>query len=219
MVSEQIDFSNVDEVLHSIEADREDRNLTPSNSLTDSKKYDQDLYKKWFRSKTQSGFVSIKPWYQGLKLKIDIGKTSSDGKLLGSTMVFVDAIDFAAYLDSVINGTAKTNFPINEKNGSPTNESFVSYGGGIIDSKPISRIFKSHYWQNSDKSYDEKAFVWKCGHFTARKTDSGAFIPNMSSPVSVDSIKVTRQDIVSIAFILKLSLTSHVTNNPDWYNI
>jgi len=219
VVSEQIDFSNVDEVLHSIEADREDRNLTPSNSLTDSKKYDQDLYKKWFRSKTQSGFVSIKPWYQGLKLKIDIGKTSSDGKLLGSTMVFVDAIDFAAYLDSVINGTAKTNFPINEKNGSPTNESFVSYGGGIIDSKPISRIFKSHYWQNSDKSYDEKAFVWKCGHFTARKTDSGAFIPNMSSPVSVDSIKVTRQDIVSIAFILKLSLTSHVTNNPDWYNI
>jgi len=219
-VSDKIDFSNVDEVLHSIQADREDRDLVSNNSLIDGKKYDQDLYKKWFRSKTQSGFVSIKPWYQGLKLKIDIGKTSSDGKLTGSTMVFVDAIDFAAYLDSIINGTAKTNFPMNEKNGSPTPESFVSYGGGIIDSKPISRIFKSHYWQNlNDKTYDEKAFVWKCGHFTARKTDSGAFIPNMSSPVSVDSIKVTRQDIVSIAFILKLSLNSHVTNNPDWYNI
>ena len=215
-MSDQRDFSNIEEVLNSIEMDKD----VPSNhSISEAKQYDQDLYKKWFRSKTQSGFLSIKPWYQGLKFKIDIGKTSPDGKLLGSTMVFVDAIDFAAYLDSIINGTAKTNFPINEKNGSPTDESFVSYGGGLIDSKPISRIFKSHYWQNSDKSYDSNAFTWKCGHFSARKTESGAFIPNMSSPVSVDSIKVTRQDIVSIAFILKLSLTSHVTNNPDWYNI
>lgn len=215
-MSDQIDFSNIEEVLESIQIDKD----VPNNqSLSANKQYDQDLYKKWFRSKTQSGFLSIKPWYQGLKFKIDIGKTSPDGKLLGSTMVFVDAIDFAAYLDSVVNGTAFVNFPANEKNGSPTEESFVSYGGGIIESKPISRIFKSHYWQNSDKSYDPKAFVWKCGHFAARKTESGAFIPNMSSPLSVDSIKVTRQDIVSISYMLKLSLTSHVTNNPDWYNI
>ena len=213
---DQTEFSNIEEILGSIKIDKD----TPSNqSISDAKQYDQDLYKKWFRSKNQSGFLSIKPWYQGLKFKIDIGKTSSDGKLIGSTMIFVDAIDFAAYLDSIINGTARTNFPQNDKNGIPTEEGFVSYGGGIIDSKPISRIFKSHYWQNSDKTYDQNAFAWKCGHFQARKTESGAFIPNMTSPVSVDSIKVSRQDIVSIAFILKLSLTSHVTNNPDWYNI
>jgi hypothetical protein len=215
-MSDQIDFANIEEILENIKIDKD----TPSNqSISDVKQYDHDLYKKWFRSKTQSGFLSIKPWYQGLKFKIDIGKTSPDGKLLGSTMIFVDAIDFAAYLDSIINGTAKTNFPQNDKSGIPTEEGFVSYGGGIIDSKPISRIFKSHYWQNSDKTYDQNSFAWKCGHFQARKTESGAFIPNMSSPVSVDSIKVSRQDVVSIAFILKLSLTSHVTNNPDWYNI
>lgn len=213
---DQTEFSNIEEILDSIKIDKD----TSSNqSISDVKQYDQDLYKKWFRSKNQSGFLSIKPWYQGLKFKIDIGKTSSDGKLIGSTMIFVDAIDFAAYLDSIINGTARTNFPQNDKGGIPTDEGFVSYGGGIIDSKPISRIFKSHYWQNSDKTYDQNAFAWKCGHFQARKTESGAFIPNMTSPVSVDSIKVSRQDIVSIAFILKLSLTSHVTNNPDWYNI
>lgn len=207
------DFPNVEEFIENLTPP------TPPLNPNEEKKYDQDLYKKWFRSKTQSGFLSIKPWYQGLKFKIDIGKTSPDGKLISSTMVFVDAIDFSAYLQTIFNGTSLANFPVNEKAGIPTAEGFVSYGGGIIDGKPVSRIFKSHYWQNSDQSYDNTSFVWKCGHFAARKTDSGAFIPDMKSPLSVDSIKVTRQEIVSIAHMLNLSLVSHVTNNPDWYNI
>jgi len=186
---------------------------------TSQKEYDKDLYKKWFKSKTQSGFLSIKPWYQGLKFKVDIGKTSQDGKLVSNTMVYLDAIDFSSYLNSVANGTAIVNFPLNEKAGIPTNEGFVSYGGGIIESKPISRIFKAYYWQNSDNSYDSTAFIWKCGHFSARKADSGAFIPDMKSPLSVDGIKVTRSEIVSISQMLTLSLISHVTNRPDWYSV
>lgn len=191
----------------------------PTLGDTLQKEYDKDLYKKWFRSKTQSGFLSIKPWYQGLKFKVDIGKTSQDGKLLSSTMVYLDAIDFSAYLNSVAAGSAALNFPANDKTGVPTNEGFVSYGGGIIESKPISRIFKAHYWQNSDNSFDNNAFVWKCGHFAARKTESGAFIPDMKSVLSVDSIKVTRAEIVSIAHMLNLSLVSHVTNKSDWYSV
>jgi hypothetical protein len=194
-------------------------NSSEPKVTTEEKQYDQDLYKKWFRSKTQSGFLSIKPWYQGLKFKIDIGKTSPDGKLLSSTMIFVDAIDFAAYLQSISNGTGAVNYPANDKSGVPTAEGFVSYGGGIIESKPVSRIFKAHYWQNSDNTFDSSAFAWKCGHFAARKTESGAFIPDMKSPLSVDSIKVTRQDVLSISYMLNLSLVSHVTNNSDWYNI
>lgn len=209
------DFENVEEFIEAFAQQTESHQ--PHTS--EEKKYDQDLYKKWFRSKTQSGFLSIKPWYQGLKFKIDIGKTSSEGKLLSSTMVFVDSIDFAAYLKSISNNNAVLNYPANEKSGVPTAEGFVSYGGGIIESKPVSRIFKCHYWQNSDQTYDSNAFVWKCGHFAARKTDSGAFIPDMKSPISVDSIKVTRQELVSISYMLDLSLISHVTNNSDWYNI
>jgi len=191
----------------------------PEIGSTLQKEYDKDLYKKWFRSKTQSGFLSIKPWYQGLKFKLDIGKTSPDGKLISSTMLFLDAIDFSAYLNSIANGTALVNFPANDKTGVATAEGFVSYGGGIIESKPISRIFKSHYWQNSDQTYDSSAFVWKCGHFPARKTECGAFIPDMKTPLSVDSIKVTRAEVVSIAHMLNLSLISHVTNKSDWYSV
>lgn len=215
-MSDQLDYPNIDQIINNIHSNKD---LSSNPSISDPKQYEQDLYKKWFRSKTQSGFLSIRPWYQGLKFKIDIGKTSNDGKLVSSTMVFVDAIDFAAYLESVVNGTAKLNFPANERSGVATEEGYVSYGGGIIESKPISRIFKSHYWQNSDKTYDVNSFAWKSGHFTARKTESGAFIPDMSSPISVDSIKVSRQDLVSISYMLKLSLVSHVANNSDWYNI
>lgn len=178
--------------------------------------YSQDLYKKWFRSKTQNGFLSVKPWFEALKLKIDIGKTSADGKLLSSTNVFVDAIDFAAYLRSIVNGNAPKNFPANDRAGIPTNEGFASYGGAMIEGKPVSRIFKSHYWQ-SNESYDENSFVFKCGHFQARKSDTGAFLPDMKNPISVDLIKVTRQEICSMSYLIDLAMVSHVTNNTNWF--
>lgn len=205
-------YDNIDDFLDSL--DQEPKNL----STVDNKDYQQDLYKKWFRSKTQSGFLAIRPWHQALKMKVDIGKTSPEGKLLSSTAVFLDSVDFAAYLKSITNLTAPTNYPANDRMGLPTAESFASYGGAMIEGKPVSRIFKSHYWQSGEE-YDTTSFVWKCGHFAARKSDSGAFIPDMKSVISVDSIKVTRQDICSISYLIDLCMISHVTNNQDWYEI
>jgi hypothetical protein len=200
--------SSVDEILNQIQNE---------SSEDDKPKYNNNLYKKWFKSKTQSGFVSIRPWFQGMKFSIDIGKTNPEGKLESSTNCFVDAVDFGAYLKSIANNTASFNFPSNEKMGVSTPESFVSYGGSVVDGQPISRIFKSQYWQ-SGEAFDSSSFMWKIGHFKARKSDSGAFIPDMKSPLSVDSIKVTRQEIVSISYIVDLSLISHVVNNTDWYD-
>lgn len=193
--------------------------LEDSTDIADQppKEYQTDLYKKWFRSKSQSGFLSIKPWFQGMKFKIDIGKTSPEGKLISSTNVYVDAFDFAAYLRSITNGTATINYPANERSGIPSPEGFASYGGADINGKPISRIFKAHYWQNGE-SYDSNAFAWKCGHFAAKKSDTGAFIPDLKSALSVDFLKVTRQDICSISYLLDVSLFGYVANNPDWYD-
>jgi len=182
------------------------------------KSYDKDLYKKWFRSKTQSGFLSIRPWFAGMKFRIDIGKISNDGKLAGNTYVFVDAIDFAAWLRSINNNTAKNIYKANAKTGVVTDEGFVSYGGSEVQGRPISRIFKIHYWQNGD-TFDQDSFVFKTGHFSAKKTESGAFLPDMKSPISVDSIKVTRQELNSISYLVDLCLISHVTNKTDWYEV
>lgn len=204
-------YSNIDEFIQSLDG--------ISSEHTDANKsFEKDLYKKWFRSSSQSGFLAIRPWHKALKMKIDIGKTSSDGKLLSSTAVFVDSVDFAAYLKSVCNNTASHIYPANEKMQAPTPESFVSFGGAMVDGKPVSRIFKSHHWQ-SNETYDPTAFVWKCGHFVARKSDSGAFIPDMKQLISFDSIKVTRQDISSISYLMDLAMISHVSNNQDWYDL
>ena len=73
-----------------------EENFKPDTPPTVEKSYEKDLYKKWFRSKTQSGFISIRPWFAGMKFRIDIGKISADGKLAGNTHIFVDAVDFAA---------------------------------------------------------------------------------------------------------------------------
>jgi len=202
-------LDNIDDFMSSLDEDS-----VPVNK--DTKEYQSDLYKKWFRSKSQSGFLAIRPWYEALKFKIDIGKTSSDGKLLSSTNVFVDAIDFGAYLKSIVSGTAQNNYPSNAKMGVPTPEGFVSYGGAVVDNKPVSRIFKAHHWQSNDE-YDPNSFVWKCGHFAARKSDSGAFIPDMKQLISADMIKVTRQDVCSISYIVDMAISSYVANNTDWY--
>ena len=41
----------------------------------------------------------------------------------------------------------------------------------------------------------------------------------MKTSLSVDSIKVTRAELCSIANIINLSLISHVTNKSDWYAV
>ena len=51
---------NVEEFLESLDSDNQD----------DKPKYSNTLYKKWFKSKSQSGFVSIRPWFQGMKFSI-----------------------------------------------------------------------------------------------------------------------------------------------------
>jgi hypothetical protein len=198
---------NVEEFLES---------LDPSSD--DKPKYSNTLYKKWFRSKTQSGFVAIKPWFEGMKFSVDIGRTNQSGKLESNTNCFVDAVDFSAYLRSIANGSATANFPANDRLSLPHPESFVSYGGAMTSAgHPISRIFKCQYWTNGDV-IDINNFVWKSGHFKARKSDTGAFIPDMKSPLSVDSIKVSRQDIASISYLCDLSLVSFVSNNTEWYD-
>jgi hypothetical protein len=202
---------NINEFLSSL--DEKDSNeisqVTPKN-------YASDLYKKWFKTKNNSGFLTIKPWFDGMKIKVDIGKTSNEGKLISSTNVYLDALDFAAYLRSIVTGNATVVYPANERIGIPTEEGFASYGGSDQNGKIISRIFKAHYWQ-SNEVYDSTFFAWKCGHFNAKKSDTGAFIPDMKSPLSVDSIKVTRQDIAEISYRLDLALTSYVFSNNEWY--
>ena len=59
-----------DEVMDSVQeflTQLDDDSNSPEQVFSsDNKDYENDLYKKWFRSKSQSGFLSIRPWFTGM---------------------------------------------------------------------------------------------------------------------------------------------------------
>jgi hypothetical protein len=189
-------------------------------SEPEDKKIIPDLYKKWFKSPSASGFVSIKPLLAIGKFRIDIGATNADASLRSHTETFVDSILFATYAKSIVNGYGDKLYPANAKLGVPTAEGVAFYGGGTGQSgKPISRIFKSHYWKKGESEYDSTAFVFKCGHFEAKKSSSGAFLPDMSKPLSMDSIKITRLEMAEISYRVDLCLQAYANKNEEWFDV
>lgn len=149
-----------------------------------------ELFKKWFKTPSASGFLSINTWLAKSKLIVDVGKLGGDGKVASSTKCFVDAIGLTTYLHSVVHGTATELFP--KRAQCPSPESFVAFGG----SGNVSRIFKVHYWgAKQDNIGDPKGFAWKCGHFKGNTKGNGAIEPVWNEPISQDMIKITRLEM------------------------
>lgn len=185
------------------------------------KDYGTDLYKKWSKAGGTGRVLSIRPWLEAGKISIDIGETVEAGgkaRMKGHTLVWTNILGLATYLSAVRDGRGAQLYPANAKAGVPTPEGFVYYGGGKIEGKPVSRILKIHHWQSGDNNFDDAAFVWKCGHFSARTSSTGAYIPDMSKVLSINSIKVTRTEMAEIAYSVNLALINHAsrTETKTW---
>lgn len=176
--------------------------------------HEEHIYKKWFKTKEKSGFISIQGWAQAGKISIDIGEIVNDN--VRSTKVWTNIVEFAAYIKSITNNTHKFLYP---QNNNMPDGSYIYYGGGVVDNKPISRVLKVHNWQYGSKDspkYDERSFAFKSAHFSAKKSYSGAYIPDMSQgPLSINMIKVLTQDISAMSYRLDLYLNSFACNYPD----
>jgi len=197
------------------EFDFPDADEPDAQPLPAKKNYEDDIYKKWFRTKSKSGFLSIRGALNIGKVAIDIGETGSDS-LKSSTMVYANAVDLAVFLRAVTEGRGKDLFPKNRDSPSP--EGFTHYGGSKNDGKVISRLFKIHHWQTGsgdNKSFDSSAFVWKCGHFEGRETDSGAFVPDMSKALGANLIKVSRREMATISYRLDLAIQAFAARTED----
>ena len=108
-------------------------------------------------------------------------------------------------------GRAGSLFPANQKAGIPTKEGFAYYGGGSMEGRDVSRILKIHHWESSDETFDETAFAWKTGHFVARKSATGAFIPDMGQRLSADFIRIPRVKMSEMFVRLDLALNSYAS--------
>lgn len=178
----------------------------------------EDLYKKWFRSSSQGGFLSIRPWWDAGKVSVDIGEIDGNGGLKSHTNVWCGVVNLGLYLRAVYNGTAEELYPMNERAGAPTPEGFVYYGGAVHDGQPRSRILKVHHWVTGEGQYDPRSFVWKTGIFEGRQSKTGAFIPDMSKPISTNMIKVSRLEMAEIDYRVDLAIRAYAAQNPDWMN-
>lgn len=171
----------------------------------EEKTFDDDVYKKWFRTKTKSGFLTLRTWLEAGKASIDIGEIANGTS--ENTIVWCDAVELATYLQAVTNGQGASLYPVRYGLNEP--EGFIHYGGSNSGNQPISRILKVSYWRTGSgdqANVDSSAFAWKCGHFKARTSDTGAFIPDMKSPLSVNQIKIARSEMAVMSYRLNLAL-------------
>lgn len=184
---------------------------TNDSSVAPAIKYEPALYKKWFKAGTQSGFVSITPWYGACKLAIDVGSVDPNTKaVLSSTKCFVDLIEFGTYLRSIVSGTAEKIYP--KRDQCPSPESFLSYGG----SETTSRVFKIHYWgAGADAAGTPGSFVFKCGHFGGKVTQTGAVIPNFQDRKSANMIKISLLEMHEIAYRVDLAAIRYAVSNAE----
>lgn len=180
-------------------------------SVGPAKKFESTLYKKWFKAGSQSGFISITPWYEARKVSIDIGSVNPDTKaVVSSTKCFIDIIEFGTYLRAIVNGTAEKLYP--KRDQCPSPESFLSYGG----SGDLSRVFKIHYWSADAESIGTAgSFAFKCGHFGGTVTKTGATIPNFKDRKSANLIKVTLLEMHEISYRVDLAAIRYAVLNPE----
>lgn len=176
---------------------------------SDNDEPEPDLYKKWHRA----GFMSLRTALDIGRISVDIGSIDATSKKFqGATKIWTPAIPLYTYLKAVYDGRAVELYAENAKAGVPTDEGYVAYGGRMTDEGPISRVLKIHYWNDTTN-----AFVWKAGHFKARATATGAFIPeDMSSPLSAHMIQVTRVEMAQIYVRMGLALDAFAGKDDEW---
>lgn len=186
--------------------------------------FEPPIYKEWFKTRTSAGFISLTPWFNSAdgkpvgKLVVDIGSVDGNNAVSSSTKCYVDAVDLAIYLRSVVNGSATSLYP--RRTGVYSPESFVVFGGTPGDT-PVARVLKIEWWganaKNADEIGPDNGFVWKTGHFDGKVTDQGAIQPIYDKPRSGDMIKRTRQQMHTISYRLDLALQGWAATTPRWY--
>lgn len=157
----------------------------------DDKKFEEPIFKHFFKTKTFGGFCSIIPFNEGRKFNIQVGQVEADNKLKQFTPTYVEFVLLGAYLRSVVRGTVADAFE---------NATLVVYGGGTVDGEDVARILKIA--PDSGEYTPKVDYFWKCGHFKARKTSTGAYVPDMKSPIQQNGIKISRQTMDEISYII-----------------
>jgi hypothetical protein len=177
---------------------------------------DTTLWKKWSVSGGVGRFLTVRPWIAAGKVAADIGETEGGGPLKGHTLAWANTLQLTTFLTAVRDGRGTVLYKATAKEPA---ENYAYFGGAMIEGQPVSRILKIHHWPLKDGKFDDTAFIWKCGHFKADKSKTGAFIPkDMKNPISFHSIKVNRLEMAELATAMHMVMVNHAANTTpnDW---
>lgn len=168
----------------------------------EDKKFQEPIFKHYFKAKDFGGFLSVIPFDMGEKFNIQIGQTDAQNKLKQFTSVYAEFVLLATYLRSVSRDTVAHVFSTPKEQATLT-----VYGGGNVDGNEVSRVLKVTPEKQPYQLGD--GFWWKCGYFKGKKTATGAYIPDMSSPIQQDRIKISRQTMEEISYIIDNYILKH----------
>ena len=175
----------------------------------DDKREPDEIFKKWFRTKNQTGFIGVRAAFDIGKVAIDIGDSTT--KPIKNTLVYTNVLPLATYLQAVASGTGDLLYPEKTwKNKTTPAETYMYYGGGTVDGKPVSRILGIRYW-NWRNEPDRNAFEWKNGMFAARRGATGSYEPIMDQKLSENMIRVTRAEMAEMSMRLQVALTAYAS--------
>lgn len=172
--------------------------------MTEEQKRTPDLYKKWSKAGGIQRFCAIRPFFEANKLGIDVGQ-SKDNHLVSHTEVWVNALEFAAFLEQLLAGRASAIY------GKPE---YTYFGGTERDGKTISRMFALAPW---NKDNPAEGFRALCLHQEGERNETGAFMAKRGgAKLSEDSIKLTLPELAELSYRLRLGLQGHTLQEPAW---
>ncbi len=153
-----------------------------------------ELFKHWFKTSSASGFCSVRDAFAIGRIVIDVGAVDpKTNKVNSSTLVYIDATEFAAYLDVMLLTGITT--------------AYSSFGGGVVDGQPVSRSLRIN-------PTDKGKFWIEVAHTPATVNNTGGYVPQkLVAPISSDKIQLTRGQLATLRVRLNLGLTAWTTNN------
>lgn len=160
--------------------------------MTDKELKEIEVYKKWTKTKTFSGFATFYNWCEGERVKIEIADTSGDNGVKSLSTVYIPTWQFITYLHAEVYGFLPRLYPSmlepNEHHG------ITIYGG-----TNIARVFKIEDWNYRNKNLDKPSGNrrFKAGEFEI-KPGSQASEPDWSKPINVNQIQMKPFEIAEL---------------------
>lgn len=167
----------------------------------------QNILTEFRRSKKGLSLLAVKNALSIAKFEIGIGRKANEDEKMTYLAAYVDAIEFANWLDVMRYGTAKALV------GSEEGLGFASYGGGSINDMLVSRQF----FINREAQDDGKiSYSVTVRHVEGVRNDQGGIMPkNDGKDLGRNMFRLDGHKLAELGLRCQLALTNFASSAND----